>query len=128
VVQLHREVDEIRAAGGELVVIGNGAPHFIAGFRSITGYLGQLYTDPSLATYKAMELRSGLRTVLTLGTVVRTVGAFRRGFRQGRTQGHALQQGGTLVVATDGEVLFRHISDGPGDNAHAWSIVESLQR
>ena len=50
VVQLHRERESIRRAGAELVVIGNGAPHFIAGFREITGYDGPLYTDPSLAS------------------------------------------------------------------------------
>jgi len=126
-VQLHQQADVIRQAGGTTVVIGNGAPHFIAGFRSVTGYLGPLYTDPSLATYQAMELRSGLRTVLTVGTVVRTVRALRRGFRQGRTQGAALQQGGTLVVAPSGRVLLRHISQEPGDRVGIDEIVASLR-
>ena len=66
-------------------------------------------------------------SALTIGTVVRTVGAFRRGFRQGRTRGPALQQGGTLVVARSGAVLFRHISEGPGDNASVDTIVASLR-
>jgi len=126
VVQLHRDIETIHATGAELHVIGNGAPMFIAGFRETTGYQGPLYTDPSLAVYRAAELRNGVRTVLNVGSVVRTVGALRRGFRQGRTQGSALQQGGVLVIARDGRVIWHQISDGPGDNAPASAIVAAL--
>ncbi len=125
-VQLHREIENLRATGAELQVIGNGAPMFIAGFRETTGYDGPLYTDPSLAVFQAAELRSGLRTVLTLGTLTRTVGALRRGFRQGRTQGSAMQQGGVLVIAPDGRVLWQHVSAGPGDNATAAEIIAAI--
>jgi hypothetical protein len=127
VVQLHRETENLRAAGVELHVIGNGAPMFIAGFRETTGYDGLLYTDPSLAVYRAAELRSGLRTVLTVGALTRTIGAFRRGFRQGRTRGSALQQGGVLVISRDGQVLWQHVSSGPGDNATAAEIISAIR-
>jgi hypothetical protein len=126
-VQLHRETESLRAAGLELHVIGNGAPMFIAGFRETTGYDGSLYTDPSLAVYRAAELQSGLRTVLTIGALTRTAGAFRRGFRQGRTRGSALQQGGVLVIARDGRVLWKHVSAGPGDNATAAAIIAAVR-
>jgi hypothetical protein len=127
VVQLHGKVDVLEAAGARLHVIGNGAPMFVAGFRETTGYGGSLYTDPSRELYQAAGLRSGLATVLTVGTMTRTVGAFRRGFRQGRTQGSALQQGGVLVIARDGEILWRHVSAGPGDNATVTEIVAVLR-
>jgi len=127
VVQLHRETKSLRAAGAELHVIGNGAPMFIAGFRDTTGYDGSLYTDPSLAVYRAAELRSGLRTVLTVGVWTRTIGALRRGFRQGRTRGSALQQGGVLVIAREGQVLWQHVSAEPGDNATAADIIAALR-
>jgi len=127
VVQLHRERESLQAAGLDLHVVGNGAPMFIAGFRETTGYTGSIYTDPSLAVYRAAELRSGLRTVLTAGAVSRTVGALRRGFRQGRTQGSALQQGGVLVIARDGRVLWQHVSAGPGDNATAAEIIAATR-
>lgn len=121
--QLHREIHRLEPA--KLHVIGNGNPMFIAGFRETTGYTGSLFTDPSLAVYRALELRSGLRTVLTLDALTRTIGSFRRGFRQGRTQGSALQQGGVVIVAND-EILWRHISRGPGDNATVDQIVAAL--
>lgn len=124
--QLHRDTTSLQAAGLALHVIGNGAPLFIGGFRETTGYDGPLYTDPSLAVYRALELRSGLSTILTLGAVTRTIGSLRRGFRQGRTQGSALQQGGVLVVAPDDRILWRHISSGPGDNASAAEIIAAV--
>jgi len=125
-VQLHRDEPLLQASGLALHVIGNGAPTFIAGFRETTGFTGAIYTDPSLAVFRAAELRSGLRTILSLGAIARTFGSLRRGFRQGRTQGSALQQGGVLVIAPDGGVRWQHVSSGPGDNATAVEIVAAV--
>ena len=124
--QLHHDLDKLRATRAEIAVIGNGAPMFIAGFRETTGYAGRLYTDPTLAVYRAAQLRRGLRTLLAVGAVTRTVSSLRRGFRQGKTQGDALQQGGTLVVSRDGTIVWRHISQGPGDHATTAAIVAAL--
>jgi len=126
VVQLHRDIDKLTAAGATVAVIGSGAPNFIAGFREVTGYAGPIYTDPSLATYRAAELRRGVGTVLSLGALSRSVGALRRGFRQGSVQGDTLQQGGTLIVDTSGVVVFQHISESPGDNASAADMLAAL--
>jgi hypothetical protein len=120
VVQLHR------ANIPNLVVIGNGAPNFIAGFRETTGYTGPLYTDPSLAVYKAAELKRGIGHVLSLRAAAKSIGTLKRGFRQGKTQGDATQQGGVLVIAPDGRILYHHISEYPGDNASPDEIRSHL--
>jgi hypothetical protein len=127
-VQLHRERQRITDAGAQLILIGNGAPHFIAGFREITGYDGPIYTDPSLATFEAAQLKRGVTTTLNARALVPTLKAFTRGSRQGRTQGDNWQQGGVLVIAPGGEVLWHHASDRPGDNASVDSIVAALRR
>jgi hypothetical protein len=111
VVQLHR------ASVPDLIVIGNGASNFIEGFRETTGFTGPIYTDPTLAVYNAAQLKRGVGTMLKLGAAAATIGAFRRGFRQGRIQGDATQQGGVTVVAPDGRIVYHHISAYPGDNA-----------
>ena len=118
--QLHREGIE------NLVVVGNGAPMFIEGFRETTGFLGPIYTDPSLEVYKAAQLKRGLGTMLKLGAAAATVGSLRRGFRQGKTQGDATQQGGVLVIAPDGRILYHHISAYPGDNASPDTVRNAL--
>ena len=126
--RLHRRIADIRAAGAELYLVGNGAPTFIAGFRDETGYAGPIYTDPSLATYRAAGLSRGLRSLVNVGAAVRGVGALARGYRQGRTQGDQLQQGGALVIAPDGSVRWRQVSRGPGDNADPADIVQVVAR
>lgn len=126
--QLHREVKTINAAGAELIVIGNGAPHFIAGFREITGYDGKLYTDPSLASFEAAQMKRGVTSVLNVRAGLNTLKAFGRGGSQGRTQGDNWQQGGVLVVAPGGEIKWHYASDRPGDNPSAAKIVAALRQ
>ena len=124
--QLHHDVEQIRAAGAEVFVIGNGAPMFIEGFREETGWAGPLYTDPSLAVYRAAELKRGVMSTLDprgLGNVIR---ARRRGNTQGKTQGDAWQQGGVLVIGPGGDVRWHHVSDRAGDNASTREILDAL--
>lgn len=118
--QLHREGIE------NLVVVGNGAPMFIEGFRETTGFTGPIYTDPSLEVYNAAQLKRGLGTMLKVGAAAATIGSLRRGFRQGKTQGDATQQGGVLVIAPDGRILYHHISAYPGDNASPDTVRNAL--
>jgi hypothetical protein len=128
VVQLHRRHDEIRAAGAELHVIGNGSPMFIDGFRETSGWTGAIYTDPSLEVYKAAGLQRGVFKVLHPKAAFAALGALRGGFRQGRTQGDSLQQGGVLVIAPSGEVVWSHVSEFAGDNASPDEILAALRR
>jgi hypothetical protein len=126
VVQLHQQRDRFEAAGISLVVIGNGAPHFMAGFREHTGYAGPLYTDPSLEVYKAAELKRGVMRVINPLALVPTIKAFARGGKQGSVQGDTWQQGGVLVVAPGGEIRFHHASDRPGDHATVDRILAAV--
>lgn len=126
--QLHRKVAEFRSAGADLSVIGNGSPMFMDGFRETTGYHGPLYTDPSLAVYKAAGLKRGVSTLLSARAAMAALGALKGGFRQGRTQGDATQQGGVLVVAPSGDVLFAQVSEYAGDNAPPEKILAALPR
>jgi hypothetical protein len=128
VVQLHREIERIHAAGAELVVIGNGTPNFIAGFRELTGYAGPLYTDPSLESYKAAELKRGWKYILNPRAAANAVRTLAHGHTQGRTQGDAAQQGGVLVILPGGHVAYHHVSSAAGDNAPAAAVVEALER
>ncbi len=124
--QLHRDIDKLRAAGLDLYVIGNGTPNFIAGFREQTKYDGPVYTDPSLAAYRAAELKRGVARTFDPRALGKTVSAFVQGHRQGRTQGDPWQQGGVLVVEPSGEVRFHHASERPGDNATVDQILAAL--
>lgn len=126
--QLHRERHAFEAEGARLVIIGNGAPYFIAGFRERSGYEGPIYTDPELAAYSALELRRDLRSTFSMGTLRRSVDAFRKGFRQTETQGDAFQQGGVFVVAPGGEVIYQFRSQHAGDHPPIEELVTAARR
>jgi hypothetical protein len=128
VVQLHRRSDDLRATGADLIVIGNGSPQFIDGFRETTGWQGPLYTDPSLEVYRAAGLKRGAMTVLNARAAIKALGALRAGSRQGRTQGDNWQQGGVLVIAPSGDVIWTQVSEYAGDNAAVDDIIAAVRR
>tara|TARA_R110002096_G_scaffold42143_4_gene113662 strand:- start:90907 stop:91278 length:372 start_codon:yes stop_codon:yes gene_type:complete len=113
--------------GARLVVIGNGQPGFIQGFREKAKFDGELYTDPTLSSYRAMKLRRTLRSTLTLGTVRSAYKAYKQGFRQTSVRGDAWQQGGVFVVAKSGELAFSYASEHAGDHPPLRAIEEALR-
>jgi hypothetical protein len=116
-VQVHRARDAFHARGAEVFVIGNGAPHLARAFREDLGLEVPLYTDPTLATYRALRFRRGVgATLLSARTWAHALRATRGGFLQGRTQGDAWQLGGVVVVRPDGTIAYRHASAEAGDH------------
>jgi hypothetical protein len=109
-----------------MIVIGNGSPSFIAGFRDETGWPGPIYTDPTLAAYREAELVRSVGATLDPRSLGQAARALFRGQRQGRTQGDQWQQGGVLVVEPSGTVRWRHASGRPGDNASVKQIIAAL--
>jgi hypothetical protein len=127
-VQLHRDRSKFEAAGANLVVIGNGAPHFIDGFRKETGFEGPLYTDPSLRVYELAEMKRGLAYMLNPMLAFYAIRGLARGFMQTKTKGDKTQQGGVVVVLPDGSVPFHHADSAPGDLAKNSKILAVLEK
>jgi peroxiredoxin len=126
VADLLRARPTISTAGAEIFLIGNGSPSFIDGFRDQTGWSGAVYTDPSLAAYRAAELVRSVGATLDPRSLGKAARALFRGQRQGSTQGDQWQQGGVVVVDTAGTVRWHHASSRPGDNASAAQILAAL--
>jgi peroxiredoxin len=126
VVTLARNLDRLEATGARMIVIGNGSPSFIAGFRDETGWKGPLYTDPTLAAYRAAELQRGVLKTVDPRGLLGAARALASGRRQGRTQGDQWQQGGVVVVAPGDRVIWQHASERAGDNANTTEIVAAL--
>jgi peroxiredoxin len=127
-VQLHREKDRIHAAGAELVMVGNGNRHFAAGFVKDLGLTIPLYVDTKRDAYKALGFKRSLTSLMTPTTLANAARALKSGFRQGKTQGDAVQLGGVLVVRPGGEVVFRYASDAPGDHPPVDKILAALEK
>lgn len=101
---LAKQSGEFEKQNVRLIVIGNGAPNFISAFREETGYQGLLYTDPSLETYKLLNLKRGVGSLFGFKSLKEGVRALSSGYLQTEIQGDALQQGGA-VIAGPGDVL-----------------------
>ena len=125
--QLHRASSKIAEAGGRLVVVGNGTPSFIEGFRDKSGFDGPVYTDPGRRTYEALRLRRDVRSALNLRSVRRALDAYRKGFRQTGTHGDAWQQGGVFVLDAHGEIVFRYASEYAGDHPAVETVLAALR-
>jgi peroxiredoxin len=126
VTQLHKEKGAIEAKGGKLVVVGSGTPNFVRGFREQTGFDGQVLCDPTVQSYKQAGMKRGFFTVMNPLTAARGLASMARGFRQGRVQGDAFQEGGVLVVRPPGELVYKQISASAGDHPPTQEVIAAL--
>jgi hypothetical protein len=128
VAQLRPHLPRIHAAGAELIVVGNGAPHFVRGFRETTGFEGPVFCDPDLSAYRAANLKRSLWRLLDPRGIGDAVRALARGARQTRVEGDAQQLGGAMVIRPPGTVVYRYASGRPGDLAPAAEVVAAVER
>lgn len=119
---------EIEAKGGKLVVIGNGLPMHAAAFSEDKGLEGAVFTDPDRNLYRALGMTRGVGATFSASSLKNGLRAIKGGFRQAKTQGDPWQQGGTLVVAPDGRLLYEHISEAAGDHAPIEDVLAALDR
>ena len=118
---------QIHATGAELVVIGNGSPEQARWFVEDSGVRTPVYTDPARAVYSAVGARSGTLTLLHPGDFLNRLRALTRGFRQSKTRGSAVQQGGVFVVMPDGSVPYRFLARASGDRPSPGTVLDALR-
>jgi peroxiredoxin len=127
VAQLCDKVPTIRALHAELAVVGNGKPHHAKAFQADSRLDFPLFVDPDLRAYAAAGLRHGVFSSFNARSLSNALGALRKGFRQGRTQGDPWQQGGTFVITPQGKTLYTHVSQVAGDHADLDAVIASLR-
>ncbi len=123
---LKQALPEIRARGAEAVVVGCGRPEHLAGFREATGYDGPLFTDPSLRAFGAAGLAYGWTRTFHPLTILKGIGAFASGFRQGARRGNPVQQGGTFVLGPGERVRFEWRDRFAGDHPEMRDVLAAL--
>ena len=119
-------IDRVKAMGVDLIVIGQGSIDEARAFRDGEQLTVPLLTDPTRQSYRAMTMRRGLASLLTLATPGRVFKAWRSGFRQSRVAGDPLQQGGVVVIGPGGVEHFRFISRDAGDHPTSEQILATL--
>lgn len=120
-------LQEARRKGANVAIIGNGLPAMAKSFarRMELGPDTLLLTDPRRESYRHAGFRRGLWATLGPRALLKLLPALRR-FGARRIQGDPWQQGGTLVVAKGGEVLFRYASQHQGDRPRPLDVLAAL--
>jgi hypothetical protein len=120
---------DIEALGATLVAIGNGTELMARDFAQQFDVQFELLTDPARESYRAAGLRK--QNFLRLEGIGASLGhgwkTWRAGFRQGKTQGDPFQNGGLLVVDTDGTILLEHTEQAAGDLVPVSRVIDVLQ-
>lgn len=119
---------EIERRGARLIVIGNGSPTQAGFFAEDHRLEGAVFTDPKRVIYRALGMREGLGSTFQLRTLKHAARAYTKGFRQKRTQGDPLQQGGVLLVDGSGHISFSHLSETAGDHPSTREVLAALDR
>lgn len=128
VAELAKERGRIRALGGELVILGNGGPEHVRWFREDFGVESPVFTDTTAQAYRIAGAKRGFFTGANPRTMLASLRAFAKGYRQSGTRGDRYQQGGVLVIMPDGSMPYRYISRFAGDHPAPEAVVAALER
>jgi len=112
-----------------LVAIGNGNINFAKKFRQEYPFIGELYVDTKLDSYKAFKLQRGLWQTfgpsLHIGTMVNNM--WKGKATMGSVEGDALQQGGTFIIGPTDNITFGYLNKHTGDHPSLESILEAAK-
>jgi peroxiredoxin len=129
VAELTRYVNDVRAAGAGIALVGLGTPDMARDARRETGWRGPIYVDEEGLSYRAAGLaRATIAGVLRPRVVLAALRARKEGFRQGRTRGDPWQLGGTMVVAPGDRVLYAWRNRFADDDAPMEEVLAVLRR
>ena len=120
-------IQDIRAAGAELVIVGNGSASFAQAFREDFELDGPLLVDPELRAYRAAGLRRGRVELLSPRLPFNALRALRSGARQQSVQGDPWQLGGVFVIRRGGDLVYRYESREAGDHPPVGDVLAALE-
>jgi peroxiredoxin len=109
-----------------LVIIGSGDVAHLKELREVSGYRGDLLTDPSRESFRLLGFTSGVGGLMGLKAISRGFSALRAGFTPGAIQGSALQLGGAIIVNQDGTIRYFYRSKEAGDHPAVDDMLAAL--
>ena len=110
--------EQYQSKGAKIYFVGNGQPSFIEGFKKDLSLEGaNIYTDPSLASFRAAGFKRGFLAALGPKAIVNYTKLASSGNVTGykKGAGDIWQLGGVLVVHKSGKVGYQYISEIAGD-------------
>ena len=117
----------INDAGAEIVIVGSGSPEQAGWFVEDFDIPRPVYSDPSLAVYKAVGAKRGWWSTLNPCVLLNGARATRGGFRQTKRRGVPNQQGGVFVIRPDGSVPYAYLSNEAGDHPAPADVAAAVE-
>jgi len=85
-----------------------------------------LYVDQQRKLYQALDLKRGLKYVVTSGTLAAAKAARGEGIQQGKTAGDILQLGGAFFISSKEGVIWEHREAFAGDLARTDELLAAV--
>jgi hypothetical protein len=117
---------ELHALGIRTALVGNGPSTSIEGFmekRRLLHEHVEVFTDPTIEVHRQAGLKRSFLASWGPKAGLDALRALLAGHMQTSFDGDSLQQGGALLIGSDGEIVFRHRSRSLGDHAPANDLV-----
>lgn len=120
--------DELKQLGVTLAFIGSGTPAMAEDFKASLGLDAPVFTDPARRTYAQLGFRRGVLSTLSPSVLASAFRAWRAGFRQQKTQGDPVQQGGVLVLRQGGQAEYAFASEAAGHHPPVDEVLAAARR
>jgi hypothetical protein len=116
VAELRPHLDELRRAGLNVAVIGSGGPSFARGFADRMSVPDlAIYSDEQRVAFKAAGMRRDFASTFDPRMLIKGISSMIK-HPQTSTKGDPLQQGGVLLVRSDGTLAWSYLSRYAGDH------------
>ncbi len=109
-----------------LVVIGSGKSRHFEEFRKVTGYKGELLSDPSRQAFTMLGFSSSITGLMSIKSISRAFSAMKSGHKQGAIQGNTLQLGGAVIVDPSHTVRYFFASKKAGDHPAVDDLIAAV--
>lgn len=123
-------LSDIEQLGIQVVLIGNGAPHFIEGFKEryfLHDKNIAILTDPSLQVYKNAGLTRSHLIAFGPTTWYERIIALSKGYSN-KNQGDDGQMGGTMLVDKNGTIAFYYRNKTVANHANPHLLMDAIQK
>lgn len=112
----HRQMKNLKV---KIIFIGNGRPDVIKVFKEeMKLHDAEIYTDPSLETFKACGMHRGVSNYINLKSFIEARRIKKQGYKQGKYTedvGDLWQNGGVVGFKDPGKVIYHFTSKHLGD-------------
>lgn len=112
-----------------IALIGNGPVSHAIDFKDEVKWNATLFTDPSRTTYSVLEFRKDQAALFNLPSLSKAIKSFAAGNSQTWTRipTDPFQQGGALLVNSNGVVSFFHADQFSGDHVDKAILLDAVR-